>query len=386
LAPTSWIFFVNKLSIYLWDPNVSPHKLAFFNRLSAAPEIRQATYIAQEEWPRVEQGWSPGAFDRERVIVNPGPQDVRRMVESSPRDSIHIFSGIHWVPCIVQGLRAVLANHRRFGLMSEPRVLEDWKGPFRLAHSWMTETAVRQYAQFILAIGANGPRWFQAAGYRSERIFPFAYFLPPPTNDSRRSPRDDDRIAVTYLGRIERSKGIFIFLDAVGRVKAAIRVEIAGAGSEATAVFHAASTASAPFEYRGAIPMSEVPDLLARTDILVAPSTTTDDGWGAVVSEALMAGVAVVASKFVGASVCLADPVRGVVVSDPNGHTVARAIDSLIDSGVLSNAHRKRRAEWAVACLSAAAGARHFLAILAHVIEGAPRPQPFYATDECEQR
>lgn len=98
-------------------------------------------------------------------------------------------------------------------------MLEGLKGPLRLAHLWVTEVAVRRDAQFNLAIGANGRCPFRDAGYRLERIFRLTYFLRPLSNDSRSSPRDDDRIVETYLCRIGRPKRIYICLDAIERVK-----------------------------------------------------------------------------------------------------------------------------------------------------------------------
>jgi glycosyltransferase involved in cell wall biosynthesis len=247
-----------------------------------------------------------------------------------------------------------------------------------LAHSWIAETAVRRHAQFVLAIGGNGPRWFRAAGYRSEKIFPFAYFLPFKSDRSQRDLNGGNRTTVSYIGRFTKQKGVHIFLDAVEKTKSEIQVEIAGAGSEVAAVSRAVATSRIPMMQGGAIPMSEVPRFFARSDILVVPSITTNDGWAAVVSEALMAGVAVIASRFVGASICLADPLRGVVVSSVTGETVARAIDGLVDAGVLSNEHRSRRARWASARLSDAAGERYLIAILSYVAGWAPRPEPFY--------
>jgi hypothetical protein len=69
-----------------------------------------------------------------------------------------------------------MAHGRPFGVMSGPRLSEGLKGWTRFAQ--LTEGAMRRNADFIFVIGRNGPSWFRAVGYRSDRIFPFAYFLP----------------------------------------------------------------------------------------------------------------------------------------------------------------------------------------------------------------
>jgi glycosyltransferase involved in cell wall biosynthesis len=134
-----------------------------------------------------------------------------------------------------------------------------------------------------------------------------------------------------------------------------------------------------PIAFRGTIPMKDVPDFMRRADILVLPSITTKDGWGAVISEALLAGACVIASNRVGGSICLDANWRGRVIDRLTPIAVALAIDSLIDSNCLDEASRERRAAWANARLTGAAGARYLLAILSHVYEGSARPAPFYA-------
>jgi len=91
-----------------------------------------------------------------------------------------------------------------------------------------------------------------------------------------------------------------------------------------------------------------------------------------------MAGVAVVATRQVGASICLGQPWRGEVVRSLSPPAVAKAIQRLAELGMLDAASRARRSRWARERLSAKAGAQYLLAILAHRYDGAPRPPAFY--------
>lgn len=362
----------------MWEPTVSPHKLDLYRALRRHAAVGEVIYVAQEGLfeERVQQGWQLGGLDDVTCVTAPTAEDVRRMVRESPPDAIHLFSGIHWVPCIVEGLRAVISAGRRFGLMSEPRVLEGPKGLARLAHSWVSEGAVRRQAGFVLAIGRHGPSWFRLAGYR--RIFPFAYFLPDQSTGRRVEERPADApVRLTYLGRLARPKGVHLFLEALSHIRVPVAVTVAGGGDDAGLVEAFCRAQPGRIDYCGVIPMTEVPDLLARTDILMQPSITRDDGWAAVVSEALMAGAAVIATEQVGASICLDDRRRGVVVRRADAAHLARAVDDFVAGGGLEPAHRSYRAAWAVAHLTGAMGARTLVAILEHIYSGGP-PPPSY--------
>lgn len=365
-------------SIYFWTAEVSPHLLPVFDELRARPRVRKAVYVASGELGEVRRnlGWSVDVADGEDFVLGPDASRIDALVRESDPDSVHVFAGIRWYPAIVAGLAAVRRHGRRFGVLSEPRVLEGVKGLARLLQSWATEGFVRRRADFVLAIGAHGPAWFRLAGYGRRKIFPFAYFLPNPRRTIAATRTPGDAPVVAFLGRLERLKGFHLFLEALPHLRHAVRVEVAGSGSLASEAA-ARSDHGGSFVFHGALPIAKVPEFLGAIDILVLPSITKDDGWGAVVSEALMAGAAVVASERVGASMCLTDPVRGEIVCDLTGAGVARAVDALIDRGILDDAGRRKRAEWAARHLDRAAGADHFLRILDSIYVGRPRPPSF---------
>jgi glycosyltransferase involved in cell wall biosynthesis len=367
-----------KWEIYFWEPNVSPHKLDLYHSLSRCPSVEATHYIAQRGLPdaRSEEGWAVDYSTMSNLTIGPTKEQVWKVIRSSHPLSIHLFSGIHWVPCLAEGIAAAVAFGRRFGIMSEPRASEGLKGMARVVHSLASEAHVRRNAGFILAIGRHGPSWFQTVQYDPKKIFPFAYFVPAFSTVDEFEERTETRI--TFLGRINRNKGIHLFMNALPHVRHPVVIKIAGSGPDMALIQKVNDQLAYRLEYLGPIPMSAVPDLLQRTDILVLPSITTDDGWGVVVSEALLAGAAVVASDRAGASICLDDPVRGKVVTELSGKAVAAAINLVIESKVLSRSFREERAEWARARLTGEAGASYLVSILSHVYAGGERPPPFF--------
>jgi len=368
--------------LYFWEPMVSPHKNGFFAALAREPAVASVTQIADQalSHERKALGWSTSVMPGVRAIVSPAPQEIRDIVHIAPADAIHIFSGIRWIPTIVAGLAEVMALGRRFGIMHEPRVWHGVSGLARLAQSWTTERRIRRRIDFVLGIGRHGPTWFRLAGYGAQRVFPFAYFLDfPPFVPPEQTARADGVRTVGYVGRLSPAKGFGIFAEAVEHVAHPIEVRMAGAGEmEAEARSIVARFGPARASYSGAIPITEVSSFLAELDVLVVPSLTKDDGWGAVVGEALAAGTSVIASEHVGASVCLMEGWNGRALPAISARTLAAAINELCASPIIGPEYRAVRARWARSHVSAQAGARYLMRIIRYLDGFEPRPAAFY--------
>jgi glycosyltransferase involved in cell wall biosynthesis len=353
--------------IVFWEPSVSPHKLPLFRALVARGF--DCTYVAQDglSEERSALGWDLGETDALDVRVRPDTAAISDLMAQRAAESVHLFSGLRHVPVIVAGLAEAVRTGATFGLMSEPRAREGWRGALRLAQSWLTERALRRHARFVLAIGRNGPPWFRATGYPLARIFPFAYYVdaPPPL------PAPAGPTTIAYLGRLEPAKGIDLFLAAAARLDPEWRIVVAGHGSAEARV-----RADPRVQFAGALPMAAVPGFLAEADVLVQPSLTTDDGWGAVIGEALLAGAATVASDRAGASILLDAPERGRVIRRLHPDALAAAIRDVAGTG-RDAAARARRGAWARGSLTGEAGAARLVAILEHVLAAAPPPPAF---------
>ena len=350
-----------------------------FRSLAAMENVEICHMIAQQDIPfeRRQLGWDQETSRSEDIIIGPNKILIEDIVATSSKKSIHIFSGIHWVDCIVRGLDAVLRHKRRFGILSEPRDWHGAAGAARFIHSWLAESRIRSEASFVLAIGRHGPRWFRMTGFSESRIFPFAYFLPAPRLDGIEERNPELPLTVSYLGRLERSKGIHLFLQSISSLSSRFKFEIAGIGSASADVQSLADGSSGRIIFHGSIGNSEVPKFLARTDILAVPSIVKD-GWGAVVSEALFAGVAVIASNKVGSSICLEDASRGTVVHNLKPGALREAVLDMVNSERLGSDYRQIRSKWANVTLTGAAGAQYVQKIVHYVFCNGERPAPFY--------
>ena len=370
--------------IVFWEPCVSPHKSAFFHavaeRFGPSVEIR---CVAHEGVPDTRQalGWGDEASSAPSTDVAPTPERIAAIIESGGDRCLHVFSGIRWFSTLTTALQLVRVQRRAFAIMSEPRDNAGLKGVVRFAQSWLTESWLRRRVEFVLAIGRHGPPWFQSVGYRRDRVFPFAYFLPPPPLAAQAATLDEAAQAplhIAYVGRLIDAKGVRYLPAAMHALGPGARLSVIGDGELRTSMVEHAAQLGIDAEFCGVLPIDQVQRRMATFDVLVLPSTTRDDGWGAVISEALMAGTAVVASHCTGASVLLDSPRNGRVVPPGDSEAIARAVLELQQTGQLTARARRYRANWAADRLTARAGASYFEHIVRHRAGHALRPKEFF--------
>lgn len=366
--------------ILFWEPCLSPHKADFFEALARLNPDMEIVCCADQDVldDRKRMGWTVPEPQGYQNIVSPEGSVITAIVSRLPLTTLHIFSGIRWVPTLIKGITAVKLHQAAYAIMSEPRELGGLPGKLRLLHSWLTEGYHRRNAIAVLAIGSNGPPWYYAAGYSPKKVVPFAYFLSPP-GTAQFAPCPWGKLRIGYLGRLVKMKGVFDLVDAVKMLKDKTQLDFAGTGPEEEALKSSCVSAGIESTFRGVLAISDIGVFFSQIDVLVLASTTKD-GWGAVVSEALMAGVPVVLTPMVGASVVMKHSLFGrcVAASDPTA--IRDAILDLKNAGDLSPAARPVRARKAVKVLSANAGALHLVHIIAWLEGRTTRPLEFYST------
>jgi glycosyltransferase involved in cell wall biosynthesis len=212
-------------------------------------------------------------------------------------------------------------------------------------------------------------------------VLPFAYFVDPPKQVSDSvalSPRQDDSIQIGYVGRLVKMKGVFDLVVAVAKLGKSAKLRIVGMGPDEQALKALCKQLHLDVDFLGVLPITEVGIFMSQLDVLVLASTSKDDGWGVVVSEALMCGTAVIATPCVGASVVLDAPMFGRCVPVNSPDAIAQAVQDLTEAGAFSEANRLERRTAARQLLSADAGARHLRDILQWRFAGGVKPLPFY--------
>jgi glycosyltransferase involved in cell wall biosynthesis len=190
-----------------------------------------------------------------------------------------------------------------------------------------------------------------------------------------RRQREPGPFRFVFAGRLIPLKRVDWLVAALaGLPTQAFELWIVGAGPDESALrLLAGSELGAKVRWLGQLPLTEVPAILAQADCLVLPSL--HDGWGAVVSEALMAGTPVICSDACGSAGVVRDSGFGGVFRSDDRAALTSLLAQAVENGPLQSAERVDLADWAKS-LGGHAGAAYLLQILDYSDGRSSRPLP----------
>jgi glycosyltransferase involved in cell wall biosynthesis len=373
---------MNLNRIIFWEPCLSPHKIDLICQLNKLMTEAEIMICSDQGLPKVREdlGWSIPHETDIKTIVSPSKEIIKELTQKKIHSTVHIFSGTRNHLNLKVGLKELIDIGGSFGIMSEPRVKEGLAGLVRYAHSFISESRMRDKVKFILAIGKHGPPWFKSIGYAEKKIFPFAYFIDPSesSNYEKKLFNSSAKINICFIGRLIKQKGLLDLVRALRLMPNKVTLTIVGSGSLEKLIISLCNKYSIQTNHLGVVPNGKINAILSEMDILVLPSITTDDGWGVVVSEALMMGVAVIVSDKVGSSVVFNETIFGIVFESRNYIALRDAIIKIYDEGLLLESSRKRRMYLARAKLSAKSGAEYLSNILTNVFSDGKYPKSYF--------
>lgn len=371
--------------IWFWQRILSPHMAGLAAAL--ARQGHAVTYVVEQAMSadRARQGWQPPSLPGVTLRIANSDQAVREAVDAAAPGSIHICQGIRANGLIGQAQRLLARRVLRQWVVME--TVDDSR-----PHGWVKRAVYRahflrwrRHLAGVLASGWCTADWVRARGVPAARVFPFAYFLPGALPGAAPTDADGSAFRVLFVGQFIELKRLGQLIDALAalaqRSAADFRLQVVGSGPlEASLREHGQRLLGERLQWIGSLPMDAARACMTRADVLVLPSR--HDGWGAVVSEALMAGTPAIASDACGsAGVVRASGVGGVF---PAGDVVAlgELLGRAMAAGHVSAAQRQALAAWA-RCLGAEAGAKYLGQILKYSDGLAPQPvAPWHVLNE----
>lgn len=365
-------------TIWLWQEIVSPHMAGLAVALAARG--CRTTYVAERMTSavgdRASQGWAEYDFGDAEFRLAPDREAVHRLVSEAPTDSIHVCESIRGKGSTGIAQAALRRRGLRQWAIMERVKDAGWIGPVKRMAYRARMAAARRHVQGVLAIGRGVPEWVAARGFPADRVFPFTYFLrhepgagaPMVTGNAVGS-----RFRFVFAGRLVELKRVDLLIEAVARIPGDdVELEIIGTGPLEQEL-RALGERRMPgrIRWRGRMPFEQVPREIGTADCLVLPSRI--DGWGAVVSEALMQGTPAVCSSACGASVAVAASGVGGVFESGSLESLASLLGRQAARGRVTTEDRSSLANWAT-CLGSKAGAEYLLDILDHADGRTGRP------------
>jgi glycosyltransferase involved in cell wall biosynthesis len=356
------------VSIYFWQRIVSPHMAGL-----AAAVARQGcavVYVAERLMSenRAQQGWTSPDLGTARLELAPTAAAMRALAAAAPVDAIHICQGIRSNGLVGEAQRTLAAHHSRQWVVMETVEDAGWRGVLKRLEYRRLFMQWRGRIEGVLATGYRTPAWVVRRGMPADRVFPFAYFLPDTLQpENVRLAETGGPFRFVFVGQFIERKRLDLLISALATLKRQdVELDVIGSGPlEKELQSFAEKIWPGKVRWLGRLPLGEVPPAMARADCLVLPSR--HDGWGAVVSEALMAGTPAICSDACGAAeVVRASGVGGVFASGDLSSLV-RNLEAVLASGKPKVQDRLELAGWA-RCLGAEAGAKYLQDVFDHVV------------------
>lgn len=342
-------------SIWFWQRMISPH-MAYL-ATAMAHRGHSVSYVAEEALSpeRAAMGWQQPPTGSLQLRYATNSITARMLAEQAPETSIHITQGLR-ANGVIGGAQSVIRrrNLRHF-IVIETVDTRGPIGPLKTPLYAWNLSRWHSSLEGILAIGEDTPHWFSRLAPRL-RIIPFAYFLPRPASSPETT--NCGPFTFLYVGSLVALKRVDLLLERLALLQSRDFVlEIVGDGPlrrnlEALAekllpdrvIFH------------GTVGIDEVPRYMAAANCLVLPSD--HDGWGAVISEALMVGTPVICSSACGAKGAVVASKQGGVFYKNNPCELDTLLKKVLEAGPLASEERTRLRQWA-SCLDVQAGAEY---------------------------
>lgn len=363
-----------------WQNIVSPHQVMLLEVMAHSGDI-EVVLVADTDMSsdRTAGGWTVPVLHDVNTIIDPTHAAICDLVRGCAGDFVHIITGFS------RGCRVgylALEELRRskpagclVGIQAEPGDGRDLKGRLRWCR-WHYDTwRYAKTVDFILAIGASGPPWFRSLGIDARRIHPFCYFLEHSQPAAASVRESGQALQLVFSGQLIKRRGVDVLFAALAALSdESWTLQVVEDGPERTLLESLATSFGIRdrISFRGVMKRLDALSVIATADLLILPSRW--DGWGAVVSEALMCGVPVICTDTCGASILLHDPVVGSVVPEGDSSALADVLRERMRHGPLSQEERKHIEDWS-ACISGPSAAEYLLNIISSIDTATAPPE-----------
>lgn len=360
--------------IWIWQRMVTPHMANLATSLAAMGI--NVTYVAECEISedRKAQGWVSPDLPGVNLLYIPNRSEIKNLISNASTDSIHICQGMRGNGSISFAQSQISKKGlRQWVVMETVNELKWHKYIKRLEYRRIIHS-ISKNIDGILAIGHTTPSWLVSRGMQSNKIYPFTYFLPSCKPFYNVADRSIDKFVFLFVGQFIDIKRLDLLIDSLAELKTSnYELRVIGSGPLDDELRKHSEKLKGQVQWIGRKYIDEIPNEMAAADCLILPSA--HDGWGVVVSEALMAGTPAICSDRCGVAGVVKSSNVGGVFKANNKADLVKHIEKIIVQGRLSIDEKNNIATWA-SCLTINAGADYLINILKHKYEGDAMPKP----------
>lgn len=365
-----------KMNIIFWQRIISP--LVAELAVSLSRLGFNVTYVAEQELniDRVKLGWVKYDLKNVEIKILTDISVVRRVVLDADPSSIHICQGIRGNGLIKHVQKVLRDKGLSYWVIFETVNDAGVKGILKRGlYNWLLYRYKKSITG-ILSIGWSTKTWLYHRGMAINDIYDFTYFLPKyQISNHVVDTGCKECLKIIYVGQLIERKRVDLLLLALSKLEnMKYELIIIGDGN-LKEVLRTLANNLVPnnVNWIGKVQMDEVSKWVENSDILVLPSR--HDGWGAVVSEALMVGTPAICSDACGVAGVVKASGTGGVFPSGDVQALAKLLEEQLSKGKQSDENREKLANWAK-CLGAEAGAMYLDSIFKYVEQGGERPVP----------
>ncbi|MBG6062547.1 glycosyltransferase involved in cell wall biosynthesis [Flavobacterium sp. CG_9.1] len=350
------------MKFIFWQNIVSIHQFSFLESLAVT---NQVILIVDEEieFKRKSHGWNVPQMKNVAIIVNPNKSYVDEILKQN-FNAFHFFSGLEVYPLATLALKkSVKLSMPNLGILLEPFNNDGFKGSVRSLKYSLLILKYKKNIKILFPTGMMGRKSYEKIGFPTQKIFDWGYFT-----QLRDTTYDTGKLSTSktpnllFVGSIDKRKNIIDTVLKTKKYRSKFNEFIIVGTGELESELQDLLEGFENIIFRGGLQNSEVKILMEKCDILILPSLF--DGWGAVINEALQAGMQVIASENCGASILLDGCHRGEVFSFSGKNDFDQVLAKWLKKEPLTKEKRIEIAKWSANHISGEVAASYFESVI----------------------
>ncbi|TYC08804.1 glycosyltransferase family 4 protein [Bizionia gelidisalsuginis] len=352
------------MTLIFWQNIVSPHQLPYIREISKVEKRCNVLLVVEKQMTlqRKGMGWNTQVIDDTanfKIIIEPNKKTIDDIFIANP-EAQHFFSGIQSNAMVhsafIESLKYELKRH----LIVEGPFM--YKYPF-FAH--YIKSLLKDYKNYkhiskVFAIGSHALNWYPKFNFKRNQIIPFSYCVEKIT--TQKIANNSGRVKLLFVGGLNHRKGVDILLKSLFKINRDYSLDIVGDGDQRQLLEEYCTRNSINnVNFLGTKNNEDIRNLFHNYDVHILPSR--HDGWGAVVNEALMAGLFVLCSDACGAQELIKNKFNGIVFSHKKKNDLYTALLYCIEN--VNNIREKKSAilNWSI-CIEGTTIANYFVTAL----------------------
>lgn len=340
------------MKITFWQNILSIHQIPLLNALANLNDV-EVNLIVCDKIPHYRRnlGWDfEGNFKFNLINL----EDVENTENYINFSDFHVFSGFLSYKKLNKIFIKCL-NKKNVYIYSEGKDHRGLKGCLRILKDKFNYFIYGSKIKGVFAIGNKGVSWYSKIGFETNKIKKFGYFTYFPNL------KKDFYLTGKYIfvGRLIESKGILNILNVFSQESNLKKnIDIYGNGPLEPLVYKFIEKYK-NINYLGVINNKELRTKLMDYDCLLLPNTG-DEGWGAVVNEALTYGLKVICSENTGSNCLIKASKAGIVLSDVDDLKLQEALVEIEAMDITKD----EIFQWSSNYLTPDIGAEYFYSVL----------------------